>query len=473
MTKRILVLLGVLAVVAVWLIARQQAFIPPWKQPQWVKLDRGDVKVPITASGLIHARRVIEIKSEASGVVQEVRVDPGDFVKAGDILVVLDPDDEQRLVDRSQAEYERAEALLEQTQIAVRRADVAIANAEAQVEDLKWRVDIASRELNKLEGFASKGKRDLYTEQQLEDARAQHKSALAQKHIAEISVDTAKLTKEDAQSAVKSQAALLRQAEKALDDSRERLRETTIYAPVDAIVTEVAIKPGMLVQSGTQSFMGGTELMKVADVSTKKVVARLDEADYGRVMDITPVEALPDIPGLRETMRAQRTEQMEKAATEDQKLLAEQTGIVKITVDAFPEKEFDGKIIRVEPQGRLNVGSSIIQFDVHVEITDDERHLLPLGAQAQVEFTVEAAHDCLRVPAEAVKSLDDQRGVHLKVEPDRRAGEKWGQKFIACRFGISDGEFTQVIAVLGDNELKEGDEVYTKLPPKPGEEEER
>ena len=138
------------------------------------------------------------------------------------------------------------------------------------------------------------------------------------------------------------------------------------------------------------------------------------------------------------------------------------SGQVRITVDAFPEEEFEGRIERVEPQGKLNAGSSIIQFDVHVEITDAKRHMLPLGAQAQVEFTVESAADAWLVPAEAVKTFEDKRGVWVKAPP--AAGEQFGKRFVQCRFGITDGEHTQVVSVVGEAELQEGTEVYTKLP---------
>ena len=89
---------------------------------------------------------------------------------------------------------------------------------------------------------------------------------------------------------------------------------------------------------------------------------------------------------------------------------------------------------------------------------------LPLGAQAQVEFTVESVGDALRVPSEAVKSYQGQRGVWIKVPPEPGSNEQWGKKFVACRLGITDGEFTQVVEVLGDVELKKGIVVYTKLP---------
>ena len=154
------------------------------------------------------------------------------------------------------------------------------------------------------------------------------------------------------------------------------------------------------------------------------------------MLNISPIDALPDMPQLRQV------------AQEDAEQLEKRSGTVKLTVDAFPDKTFEGRIQRVEPQGKLNAGSSIIQFDVHVEITDPQRHMLPLGAQAQVEFTVESATGALRVPAEAVKTFQDQRGVYVKKSPEPGSSEKFGKHFVPCRFGISDGEYTQVIEVL-------------------------
>ena len=159
--------------------------------------------------------------------------------------------------------------------------------------------------------------------------------------------------------------------------------------------------------------------------------------------------------------------ELREAAKQDAEDLQRRSGKVTITVDAFPEQKFEGVIERVEPQGKQNAGSTIIQFDVHVRITDPKRHQLPLGAQAQVEFTVESAMGALLVPADAVKLVDEKRGVYIKLPP--QAGEQYGKKFVLCRFGISDGTNTQVIEAI-DGELKVDEEVYTKLPPNPGEE---
>lgn len=452
--KKWLVLLGVVGLVVVgWYFARQRTYTPPWAMPKYGKVTRGDIKVPITAAGLIHAHEVIEVKPEASGEITEVPVVEGTFVRKDDVLVVLDPDDEQRFLDRALADFDRAEALLTQANVAVQRAQVNIDSARARLEEIAAQGQMTGFELSKMEAsLDADGNSARYSQQEINDIRARDRMNRAQQETARIAIRSAELAKQDTEAVVKSQQATVESARKVLEDAEERLRETTVRAPRDSIVTQVFVKSGMLVQSGTQSLMGGTQLMILADVTKKKVIARLDEADYGRVLDISPVDALPDMPRLREAAR-QDAEQLEK-----------RSGVVQITVDAFPDKEFEGRIERVEPQGRLNVGSSIIQFDVHVEITDPQRHMLPLGAQAQVEFTVESATGTLRVSAEAVKTFEDQRGVWVKTPPEPGSGERFGKKFVPCRFGISDGEYTQVIAVVGEGQLDEEAEVYTKLP---------
>lgn len=453
----ITVLILIIIVGGGWLLAQQWTFRPIWAMPKFGEVTRGDIAVPISAAGLIHADQVVDMKSEASGSIIDVPVVEGDYVQKSEPLVVLDPDDEQRLRDRAQADYDQAQAVLTQARVAVSRAKANIDNAKARLDEISAQVDIAAFQLQKMEETLDEDSASpVYNPQEIHDIRARHRMAVAQRRAAEIAIRSAELAEDDAIAAVKSREATVESARKTLEDAEERLRETTVLAPQDGIVTEVYVKPGMLVQSATQGFTGGTPLLVLADIRRKKVIARVNEADYGRVMNISPIAALPDAPGLRETVAA------------DQELLEKRTGTVEITVDAFPDDRFEGRIIRVEPQGKLNAGSSLIQFDVHVEITDDRKQLLPLGAQAQVEFTVESVEGVLRVPAEAVKSREEQRGIYVKVPPE--PGEEFGRKFVPCRFGISDGEHVEVQEVLSDDKIDAGVEVYTKLPQDPSEE---
>lgn len=453
--RKWIVLLAVVAVIGgVWYYLRTHyRYTPVWYQPKYGKVTRGDITVPITAAGLIEPAQRIEVKSKASGEVIEVPVKEGTFVHAGDVLLVLKKDDEQRRYDSAKAELDRARALLAQAEVGVERAQANIVSAEAEVERLAAECEMSRFDLDKAMEYVKSGRTELYSDLDLVNKRGRHQVNLALKKAAEARLQAARAALVEAREQVKLQHAAVAVAQTQLNDAKERLDETTIVTKHDALVTDVRVKMSEVIQSGTTSLTGGTVVMYLADVSKKKVVARVDESDYGRVLNIAPLEALPEMPGLREAVATSAEE------------IARRSGKVRLTVDAFPDEHFEGVIERVEPQGRLNQGSAIIQYDVHVAITDPKVHKLPLGAQAQVEFTVESAVNALRVPAEAVKNYQGQRGVWLSVPPEPGSNEQWGKKFVPCRFGITDGEFTQVIEVIGDVELKEGQQLYTKLPP--------
>ncbi|MFH1746722.1 MAG: biotin/lipoyl-binding protein [Planctomycetota bacterium] len=448
--KKWIILILVVAIIGgvwYWLRTYAQPFTPVWYQPKFGKVTHGDIRVPITAAGLIEPNQRIEVKSKASGEVIERPVDEGKFVRKGDILLVLKPDDEERRKDAAEAELVRALALEAQARASVEKAKANIVSAEADVARLVAQCKSSAFEFKKTEDTP-----EAYSEQETLNIDTQHKVNLAQKQSAEARLDAAHSALIESQETVKLQAAAVTVARSNLGDAQERLAETTIVAKHDAMVTDVRVKISEVIQGGMNTLTGGTVIMYLADVSTKKVVTRVDESDYGRVLDISPITALPEMPGLRAAI-ADSADGLERRG-----------GKVRLTVDAFPEEEFEGIIDRVEPQGRLNQGAAIIQYNVHVVITDPQAHKLPLGAQAQVEFTVESVTNVVRVPSEAVKSDQGQRGVWLQVPPEPGSNEQWGQLFVACRFGITDGEFTQVIKVLDDVKLEKGAVLYTKLP---------
>ncbi len=444
-----LALVVVVAVFGWYFVRTTIRYTAPWDQPKFGEVSRRDIRVPITAAGLIEPNQRVEIKSKASGEVIDLPVVEGDFVHTGEVLVVLKKDDERRLVDRAQAELDRVEALLAQAEVLQKEAVENVTVADAHVAELEAQLERAEFDRNKTRALRESGTAH---EQELVYAATTYKALAAQVKAARSAAKNARYKIDEANAAIELQKAALRSVTKMLEDAQERLSETTVVSKHDAIVTDVAVQVGTLIRSGTQDLMGGTVVMILADVSKLKVIARVDEADYGRVLDIAPIDARPDMPGLRE------------AARQDVEAIAKDSGDVKLTIDAFPEEEFEGVIERVEPQGTHHLTAAIIQYDVHVEITDPQKYKLPLGAQAQVEFTVESVSDALSVPAEAVTTYRDERGVWIKTDPDPDSREKWGREFLRCRFGITDGAYTEVLAVLDGKQLEEGQDVYTRLP---------
>ena len=368
------------------------------------------------------------------------------------MLIELDPEIEARNKDRAKSDLKIAETQLDDARNRVDDAMQQILVAESTLEDLEAVGDSLKPEFERVQRQKD-SEENTYSKMDYIQRKSNYDRNLAQQKGAKARLKQAGFAVTSAELRVVQQIETVSKFRKILDDAEERLRDTTIRAPRDGIVTAVSVSIGAKIQSGVSSMTGGTVLLSVADVSTLEVLARVDEADWGKIADIAPVDALPDIPGNRD------------AARRDADLLEQRSGRVKIEVDAFPGEIFEGIVRRVEPQGRATGGATVIQFAVHVEITDAQRNKLPLGAQAQVTFTVESKIDALRVPVDAVKSQAGKSGVWIPTPPPPGRQGK-GKKFIPCDFTISDGEF--VVVEQSDPfefELKAGQEVYTKLPP--------
>lgn len=452
MKKWIGLMLAVGLVSGGWLYARTLRVTMPWNMPKFAKIERGDIRVPVTSPGLIEPKNKIEVKSKAGGEIIEIPVKPGDRVKAGDVLVRLDPDEEQRAYDRTLAALELTKISLSNAKLAVDKARQSLKNADAQLEITKAEFPRLKMDLEQAERLSDSplgdSKMDIAVKKSAFDRN------IATQRAQEAAIEQARLSITEAENLVNQQEEALKKAEADLKDAQRRLNETTIKATADSLVTEVFVRVGEKIQSGTQSFTGGTKLMMLGDISELKVIAKVDEADYGRIVDIAPIESLPQT-GFRE-----------KLAQDEAANLQRRSGKVKIRVEAYRDEVFDGVIERVEPQGKLTVGSSVMQFDVHVIVSDPNRDKLPLGAQAQVEFTVESVTGALVVAADAVKSHENKQGIWLPTDPPPGEKQK-GKRFVPCRIGITDGEKTEIIATVDGDPLSEGTEVYTKLPPEP------
>lgn len=100
----VLLVVGVLAVG--WYNKRKEGL--NLYQPEFATIVRDDLDITVNASGEVKPASRTEIKSKASGTVEEVTVEPGSWVKKGDLLIKLDPKDEQRNVDARKLAYQKA-----------------------------------------------------------------------------------------------------------------------------------------------------------------------------------------------------------------------------------------------------------------------------------------------------------------------------------------------------------------------------
>ncbi len=437
---------------------------------------RTRLSIPIRASGLIEpASPPIEIKSKASGTVTKIHYKAGDMVRKDDLLLELDPKDEQRAKDRLQAEFDRAKANLERAKV---MRDQLAKDLPADIEIAEKQVEAAKATLSQMD-FQLTKRRELRKEnfESADSVRiAEDNFNQAQATVGQMEAALKKLkNNQEFQLKAADQNVALAQADfdaakKNLEDGEQRLKETKLYAPIDGMVTKINVRVGELILSGTASLTGGSLLMTIADISDLYVTAQVDEADISTVLDLAPATARPGLQRAEALARGgsasaaqSDTPQLDSAqAAATQAAAALATGRpVKITAEAFREQAFEGTIEHISPEPLKQ--QSVVTYDVRIKLTSKERYKLLLGMQADAEFTLETI-DAVVVPVDAVRILGDEtekgnkgeRGVYVPV---KGGGFPRKAEWRPCRFGLDDGSKIEVI-----EGLKEGEEVFTQLP---------
>ena len=228
-----------------------------------VEVYKGSLKETASASGNIEPAVQVEVKSRASGEVVEILVKEGEQVKAGQLLVRLDPTD--------------AEADLASAKVALQKAksELTAAQASVVVANLESKNSAADEELAQKTADMGLGPKD--------DVRTKTKAA---------KVAAANVTLKSAQ-ANQTQLAV-QTAELAVTEAETRVKETKIYAPMDGTILAIPIEKGTIVASALTNVNGGTSVMTLADLSDLRIIGAIDEAQIGRVAPDQTVEIRVD-----------------------------------------------------------------------------------------------------------------------------------------------------------------------------------
>jgi len=172
------------------------------------------------ATGTVRARTTSDIAAKLMGYVREVKVQTGDRVQAGQLLVTLDTRD-------LEVNSRRAEAALEEVRSAVPEADSAIAGAKSNL-------DLAQSTFDRMQDLFNKKS---ISNQEFDEAAAKLKCAQSAYDMAK-----AKRAQLDAQ------AARVQQDVKATEVTRTYAE---ITAPFSGLITAKSVEPGTLAVPGT------------------------------------------------------------------------------------------------------------------------------------------------------------------------------------------------------------------------------
>lgn len=222
------------------------------------------ISASVFGIGTVEARYNYRIGPTAAGRVQQVLVDVGDSVQAGQTLAIMDAVD---LDSRIQA-----------AGLAAERATASIASAKAQTKEAAARLTLAQRESERQQTLAAKA----LVSQSSSDARQQE--AAVAKAAVEASQAALDVAKKEQQRLQAEQQAL-----------RQQQANLTLTAPVAGMITTRDAEPGT-------TLVAGQAVLTLADPQSYWVKARIDQSlalglQAGQTASITlrsaPQQALP------------------------------------------------------------------------------------------------------------------------------------------------------------------------------------
>jgi HlyD family secretion protein len=330
---------------------------------QLAKVERGDIARSVVATGKVQPITKVEVKSKASGIVTDLKVDINDHVHTGQTLAQLDQIEILAQVNAQKATLAAAES---NARAAVASVEYDKVNAEAPDLPMYKHTYDRNLEMSK-DGVVSK--------QALDDAQQKYLAAAntRDKAVAQIAVDQSKLRQAEAQ--VAQNQASLKQLE-------EQLSYTTIQSPMDGVILSRDVEKGDAISSILVLGSTATLVMTVGDTRQVYVQGKVDEADIGKVY-------------LGQSAR--------------------------IKVESFKDKTFLGKVTRIAPLGVEK--DNVTTFEVRVSI-DNPGGELKANMTANAEILLEEHKNVLTVPEQAVL-YDKDRNASVEVpDPKEKKGRR-------------------------------------------------
>ena len=360
------------------------------------KLTLNTIIETVSATGKIQPEVEVKISSEVSGEILDLPFKEGQQVQKGDLLVRVNPDLIQSQLNRSQATYKNVQASL--------------AQAEATLKQAKADYDRNKKLFER--GVISKASWD---------------QAVA-------TYETAKASKNSAFYSVQSSAA-------SVNEARDNLSRTTIYAPMSGTISLLSVELGERVV-GTQQ-MAGTEILRVANLNNMEVEVDVNENDIIKVNIGDSAKVYPD-PFPKRTFKGIVTEIANSAADN---LAADQVTNYKVKVRILEESYKD--LLEGKPENYSPFRP---------------------GMTATVDIITETRKDVVSVPISAIVIKTDTSSTKKSFSDKNQTtkdSKKEEEKF-ECVFVNDSGEAKLVVIETGIQDdstievvsgLEKGDEV--------------
>lgn len=249
-TKYILIILGVLVALLFVLKAAGVIGKPAKTQVATEKADKRNIVETVSASGKIKPEVEVKISSEVSGEIVELPIKEGDIVKKGQLLCKVRPDILRSGYERAVASYNTQKASVGNASQMFAQAQANFANSQAKYKRSK----------------------ELYDQKVI--SASEFDAATADYQSSKAALEAAR------QNQIGSNYGLA-QSSASVKEAGDNLAKTTIYSPVDGVVSKLSVQKGERVLGTVQNV--GTEIMTISDLGALDVNVDVNENDINRV----------------------------------------------------------------------------------------------------------------------------------------------------------------------------------------------
>lgn len=365
----------------------------------------------VSATGKIYPEVELKIAADISGEVVELKVEEGDTVKAGQLLLRINPDIYTSIV-------ERADAAVSSAKTNELSAQAQTEQAQARISQLQVQIDNARRVYNRNRQLFQEG---VISQAELDVSETSMRSLEADMRTLQASLEASNTAITGAKYGTQSAAATLKEA-------RDNLKRTSIYAPKSGIISKLNVEKGERVVGTTQ--MAGTEILRIADFSEMQTRVDVSENDILRVN-------IGD------------------------------TAIIE--VDAYNDRKFTGVVTKISNSAKDSgltelTTDQITNFVVEIRILKNSyqdlisKYRFPFrpGMSASVDIQTQTLKNILTVPIQAVTTREDSISVGKKEEERiselvflYQNGRVMGKP---VKVGIQDESYIEIKAGLSEGE---------------------
>ena len=324
---------------------------------------RQDVHQKVLATGTVSLKTGAEVKIGAriSGQVKSLLVKIGDFIRAGEIIAIIEHEDLLSRVARFQADLDAEKA--RQLKI-LAEGPLEINKAIAEREELQVQIKLAQKMLERNLELNQKG---FVSTTVLDEAEEKLAVLLARINLAN---EELKLKQSQLENDSRLAQAMVDKAQANLAEEEIQLSYATITVPIDGIVAFVSTQEGETVVAS----LNAPTFVTLIDLRKLEVTVFVDETDIGRI------------------------EVGQRA---------------KFTVDTYANQFFNGKVREIHPKAVIK--DNVVNYEVILDIEKKKAAKLRPEMTANVVVTTGTRKNILTLPKEAVKREGKKTFVVMQV----------------------------------------------------------